>query len=443
MSALAQSNPLNTVNDSVTPISVNVRIDYILRFSKHAVLVVDEDAQACSSVGYQFIDQLSSEHNAAFVSASSKLNNIQMRCRIIEQLFSDRVFDPEQSLAVSLVNLLNAKPQQLAIVIDNAHFASLQIIHELTQLALIAKKSNLSIDVLLLGNYTAGKALSANKELFHKKLSVLSRQSGQLLSLTAKEFKTTQSWFTLTISKKWLIALLSLSLISFATLMWLQQQSFNFANLPEPKSSDVIAENADKTVLTVENKANQKVVLSDVINDEQPTATAEYINNVLLGHITIAKPPVYKAANVNDIVSAITAFEHTENIEATPNTVARSNAVATTTTTRPKVMSTSSNDTNVSYYQQYSEGFVIQIAGFTQNSILNEFLADYSSIAVKQYKRLLNNEAMTVVTSQYYATRIEAERALQQLPQTLLVREPWIKPISAINNEINTFESSQ
>lgn len=492
MSALAQPNQVNTSKDSVTSISVNARIDYILRFSKHAILVVDESAEDCSSVGYQFLDQLSSQHNAAFVSSSAKLNNIQIRCRIIEQLFSGCVFDPEQSLAVSIVNLLNANPQKLAIVIDNVQFSSLQIMHELTQLALIAKKAQLEIEVLMLGNYTAGKMLAEHKELFNKKISILSKQSGQLLSLNAKEFKTPQSWLTLTLSKKWIITLMSFSLIAIMTVVWLQQQdTFSYSKLAGKNS--VVNEGAEQTVLpTIFEQIDTKLSAVNVSQKADGKASATYIYNILSGNI-IVKPEVpTQPANVSDIVSAIAAFKaapltnkksavatlqdkgeppRLPTAEVDENRINKASSLIESENTLPLVESTITN-TNANlivnpitkenaitdnksvvelvnpklgnnYYKSFNQGFVIQISGFTQESILQEFLADFTNIEFKQYKRLLNDEIMTVLTSKYYATHAEAEQALYALPDTILARAPWIKSISAINNEINAFERSQ
>ncbi|MGB1198654.1 MAG: SPOR domain-containing protein [Thalassotalea sp.] len=469
MSALAQHNPTNTSSDSVTPISVNARIDYIHRFSKHAILVVDENAQECSSVGYQFLDQLSQQYNAAFVSASTKLNNIQLRCRIIEQLFNDKVFDPEQSLAVSIVNLLNADRQKIAIVIENVQFASLQIIHELTQLALIAKKAELTIKVLILGDYNAGRILATHKDLFQKKLSVLSQQSGQLLALSAKEFKVSQSWLTLTVNKKWLIALASLSLLAIATVLWLKQQEINFANLPEsPIAISSLNLEADKTVLSVSSqsdKSNKAVVNKAPIKRE--LASIQHIYNVLLGNNVAKKEILNEPANARDIVSAITAIESApkeavvsdRNLEIVPveykkKTVNANQAVKVgkaenidvfSAKSVPSLTKEANNEFALgrNYYQNFTQGVVIQIAGFTQKSILTEFLADFTDIEFKQYKRALNGEEMTVLTSKHYATRAEAERALYKLPNAILVREPWIKTISAINNEISAFQRSQ
>ena len=102
----------STLANGSIAISVTARIDYNIRFAKQAVLVVGNNTEQYSQLASQFLVSLSNvkptvDHpdthiNVAFVAASSKLNDIQIRCRLIEQLFVNTLFDPEQSLAVSV-----------------------------------------------------------------------------------------------------------------------------------------------------------------------------------------------------------------------------------------------------------------------------------------------------------------------------------------------------
>ena len=181
------------MRESVTTISANARIDYILRFSKHAVLVIDDDPEVYTNVGNEFLGSLSKDHNAAFVSISSKLNDIQIRCRIIEQLFGNTLFDPEQPLSVNVVKLAEAKNEAITIVISNVEYLSLQLSHELCQLAEIAKKLNKTINVLLLGKIQAAINLSENKHLFDNKISILLAENGQLISWNSSILKNKKS----------------------------------------------------------------------------------------------------------------------------------------------------------------------------------------------------------------------------------------------------------
>jgi len=115
MPALTSSSSISNMQsaNAITDINVTSRIDYSLRFTKQVVLVVGENTEDYSQVARQYLIALSSQEglqtNAAFISASSKLNNIQIRCRLIEQLFTNTLFDPEQSLAQSVLRLAQQK----------------------------------------------------------------------------------------------------------------------------------------------------------------------------------------------------------------------------------------------------------------------------------------------------------------------------------------------
>ena len=140
MSAIARKIGLSNDSSSVTKISAHARIDYILRFSKQAILVIDESIEQNTPISGQFLDGLPEQYNAAYISLSGQFNNIQIRCRIIEQLYSGELFDPEISLAVSVTNLAKKSQQAISIVLDKTQYLSLQILHELSQLAQLQKK---------------------------------------------------------------------------------------------------------------------------------------------------------------------------------------------------------------------------------------------------------------------------------------------------------------
>ena len=48
-----------------------------------------------------------------------------------------------------------------------------------------------------------------------------------------------------------------------------------------------------------------------------------------------------------------------------------------------------------------------------------------------------------VITTRVYEDKITAKSALANLPSTLKARQPWIKPVTVINNEISVFLDSQ
>ena len=118
MSALTKNINISDNNTSVTKISAQARIDYILRFSKQAILVIDESVEQNTTISNQLLANLPEQHNVAYVALSSQFNNIQIRCRIIEQLYTGELFEPEISLAVSVINLAKKSKQSISIVLD-------------------------------------------------------------------------------------------------------------------------------------------------------------------------------------------------------------------------------------------------------------------------------------------------------------------------------------
>ena len=70
MSALIKNIGLSDDKTSVTKISANARIDYILRFSKQAIIVVDESTEQNGQITNQFIATIPEQHNAAYISLS-------------------------------------------------------------------------------------------------------------------------------------------------------------------------------------------------------------------------------------------------------------------------------------------------------------------------------------------------------------------------------------
>ncbi len=489
MSSLAQALETPIQPESVTTISAIARVDYIFRFSKQAVMVVDEQITLCSSVGSQFLSNLPPEQNAAYITMSAKLNDLQVRCRIIEQLFGNTLFDPEQSVAVSLINLVKKHKQAVSIVIDNAHLLSLQLTHELCQLAEIAKKSEQQINILMLSTPLGGLKVSQNQSLFHKKLSIISAQTGQLVSHNSKQFKPQINYLSLTPLKKWLIFFLCLSIIAAGSMYLLfKRDVFSFskvindnAEVQTAKEKSIAGGPSEKFVLD-----NTKVSLEE-LNIQPASVNDIYISLVgkVDNKVTFPTELPEKAEPV-DIMNAIEALsmldnkveeseavkseENTKDVGLTddhiisdeltvhqinelsqPTDVETSQTLITSLSdkglTENNIKNVSQDLTiskeEVSYFQNQQQGFVIQIAGFTQKSVLDEFLADFKQLPFFQYQRFVNNETMTILTTEHFATRELAELAYSQLPQSIKDRSPWIKTISSINDEINFFERSQ
>jgi len=484
MSALAQTieNPIQS--QSVTTISATARVDYILRFSKQAVMVIDEQISFCSDIGSQFLANLAVEQNAAYITMSAKLNDLQVRCRIIEQLFGNTLFDPEQSVAVSLINLVKQNKQAVSIVVDNAQHLSLQLIHELAQLAEVAKKADYHINVLMLATPQAGMVVNQNQSLFHKKLSIISAQTGQLIALNSKLFSTQSTFFKLTPFKKWLMFFSGLTFISAMTVGILYQRDvFNFSKdlltISQQHANKTSAISISSPTFVNESSLTENIGLRSNNTTKEISASVEEIYLLLNGQTIATKAPVKvipEKAEVEDILYALVNFDidnnmvrkHSLNTSQTVDVVldddkltlstellsAAKNTIVTPviadlaiepeekqTSTISKIIFEEPN-ANALYLNQ-QQGYVIQISGFSQQEVLNEFLADYNEMTFHQYQRLVNDSLMTILTSKYFPTRELAEQAYIELPQTIKDRSPWIKEISTINSEINYYQRSQ
>lgn len=449
MSALAKNIGLSNDNTSVTKISAHARIDYILRFSKQAILVIDESDEQNAPISGQFLADLPEQHNAAYIALSPQFNNIQIRCRIIEQLYTGELFDPEISLAVSVINLAKKSPQAISIVLDNTQHLSIQILHELSQLAAIAKKANLIVNVVLFGATAAGKVVAENKSLFADKLTLLSAQSGQLLSPTSSLFKNTRAKWHFIIQAKWLLVTFAILLgLGVIVMVLLQQDSFNFAKAiasSEQKNISLTQALSKPQIMVLEhngaviNKLNVKdeKILSDATIDEAAMPSEIYFS--------LIEPLAEKAKNFTvlpatpaDIISAIAnGSAQSQLIDLKKHTVEHQGLV-----TDNQSHSAEHLAINNDYYAD-KNGYVIQISAFSNLTLPKAFLASLTTIDFKVYQRLLNNKPLVVITSAIYADRSAAESALLNLPERLLQRQPWIKSVAVINNEINAFLHSQ
>jgi DamX protein len=469
MSAAAKISSAKIETGSVAAISTNARIDYILRFSKQAVLVVDELGSASSHIGSLFLDGLSDDHNAAYVGVSAKLNNIQIRCRIIEQLFSEVLFDPEQSLAVSILRLTKEHKQAISIVIDQAQLLSFKLIHELCYLAEVAKKNKQVINVVMLASYQAGTIIAKEKSLFKQKISIVAAESGQLLKLDDKVFKPNKQsgWFKSAQNIMLLTAILVALLVAAFTMLQ-QRDLFSFSALPTKIKTPI----SDFTTESTKHQLNPTTVphtskAQQSVNDE--TATMADIYKALT-----SKPhAVLPVASPSDILTAIESTKISRNeVVALQKTIADKvslNNVNTTNTVVEKIKilksealknnALKSNVTqlfahaaekspqfkfifNEAYYLQAKQGYIIQLAGFSDETFFEDEKSNFKDIDYGVYRRLLNGSRYIVVTSQLYASKAQALKAITLLPQALQREEPWVKAVTEIQKEISAYQKS-
>jgi DamX protein len=481
-------------HNDIADINVTSRIDYTLRFTKQAVLVVGEQTEDYSQVAREYLIALSNQEsaqiNTAFISASSKLNNIQIRCRLIEQLFTNTLFDPEQSLALSVLRLAQQQSDVISIIIEHAQSLSLQIKYELCQLVLAAKKADITINVVLFGSFKSGHEVTGNKTLFKNKLAVIDGISGKLYSYDDPKLAQTITPVKIHLWKKVFLVTAVLLLLSISAMLFIYisvsekptTSQFNtreldkmatqfstdvasiFAAEPSEQRNIELPNNqynaGNNKTLFVPNSDIKKVAsYSDInnvllnvteLNAKKEAATSAEVLNALLSNeqIKIDKKTSseYISSNEissNEITSKENSNEYSLSIAARPATRDINKLTTSMGNTEKKNATISAMDSS-KYYRKASlinkKGYVIQVAGYFESKLLADLIITYPDLELYHYTKSLQGKLFYVVTSKNYSTKIDAKAAMALLPETLRVRQPWIKSISSVLDEMNTFK---
>jgi len=441
-----QTHTENENTASVTNISATARVDYIQRFSKQAVLVVHDDYQMSADVGHQYIAQLPAQSNTAFVSISSKHNDIQIRCRIVEQLFGQQAFDPEVSLAVSLINQLKQESQKLTIVIANAQHLSLQLLHELTQLCEVAKKSNFLVSVLMLSNMEAGQTVALHKDLFAKKLSILAADNGQLISINDASFRSTGSQLLTKNVSRWLIIFVVLFAAGAAIIFGLTQVEID-NSVPSTSleketfvsvATDVIEETPRAHKPSVEPASSQDIlaalngdiVKQDKLNEIAVERTLPASANDILGAIQNEESSVNQSLNSivvkkSDTPALSLDEEEKVTFESTP--------ITEMTVQSPTTLKEISNG---EYYLAYQQGYVIQIGNYSQLSAVENMIETSIDTELHYYARMQNGANNWVLTSKVFLSRNEADEAKQVLKEQNPEGSFWTRSLASVHADI-------
>jgi len=492
----------NDMATSVTEISVIARIEYILRFSKHLVGVINENINKPSSLSSEYIETLSLEEhsnqqtNVALLFCNVKLNDIQVRCRIIEQLFGGCMFDPESALTTSVIKLSKEHSTAISIVVEDAQLLSTQIIVELTQLVLHAKKAGLPINVVLFGNVELAQTISANKETFINKLTLISGGNGQVINVN-KFNKSNGFKLAVTDGKTKILLLLTIitallvgtwyGIENYTTLTFLSKKIEN--NNKVIQSQNALALKSNTGTIAFEGVINKDNKNGDKVNKEQLIANKP---------ITEKKTnfPRTKLANSNEIYTSIissgnelnsqnrtrqiaTTFEifkdisHSNEIEIAPlktkekeltdQNIASSNDTVQSSSkviAAPKVVnivpetliaSTTGEKTGVTkvientdsshktYYHKFTEGNAVQLISFNNEKKLLAFKDDYRDIESYTFKKRVEGKEYFVLTSKVFPTMTDANNFIDNLPRRMNVAKPWLIPVKMIQQHIETF----
>jgi len=438
---------IDAVKSTTTVISVTARIDYIQRFSKQMTVVIDKNTAIYSQLARQYLAHISQESskqeiNVAFVAASSKLNDIQIRCRLIEQLFANTLFDPEQSLAVSLLRLVKQNNDTITILIEHAQALSLQVKYELCQLVDVAKKTQNNINVVIFGLEQVAQEVAQNKTLFDKKTSIIDASNGQVIALDHARFKNKTSIFESGMGLKITFATLIALLIVFITWFFLAEyENFSLTNLPvKPPITEVPKiEPQEAPLLIVRSKfastADINLALLDQNSNKQLRAVAE--RDDILQALVFVEPTINNinaTANIDEPASTSTSVPVLTNINITPKLV-KPNEVKLYEPNQLPILPVILSE---QYYLNAEEGYVVQITGFTNLSKLAIFIKKNKSLEYFSYQKNLNSQQFIVLTTKIYNDKAQAIEAMNALPETIKNLGSFLKSVSTIKREINT-----
>jgi energy-coupling factor transporter ATP-binding protein EcfA2 len=121
--------------------------------------------------------------NKCYLTAARSINDIQIRSRIIEQLFGNVLFDPEMPLLTSFIEFNDST--EMLIAIDNAHYLTGKMIGELLQLFSESKNLGIQLKIVMSFDKTIASTLMNVSSGFLQVLSVpllTKQESYQLLA---------------------------------------------------------------------------------------------------------------------------------------------------------------------------------------------------------------------------------------------------------------------
>jgi DamX protein len=464
---MTSANALTIQQEEVATISVSARIDYVFKFSKQLVLAVSDNSEDCTNVSHGCLSMLAEERNTAYLSLSEKFTDIQVRCRILEQLFSSALFDPEKPLITVFEKYAGQQAQPMLIVLEQGQFLSSQLLFELCQLNEYARRHpKAEISILLTGSNQAKSLAAVNLQRLKNQLSVIDACSGQVIKVTSKDIRRHKPMTKADKSGVGLVkvTILLLSVIFLSALGFLYTNGYFQRLFSEPQrlSSPVDQPTAEFVV----NPQNTSLAANQI-----STATGEEVFTAL----TAADAPTKAVVNASaeDILQSLILAESTVKDSAEPAVVELQVNVTSQTLAKDNLTDTDVIQTtpakasvvfdevvslepltpelvsaglafNNHYFIAHSKGFVIQFGRFASDEVIRAYLATHQGVSeFYTYQGRLNGKSWQVLTSAVYAERSQAEKALKNLPEHILSSGVWIKSVIDVNNEIQSFLSGE
>jgi DamX protein len=311
--------------------------------------------------------------------------------------------------------------------------------------------------VVLFGLTDGLQQLADNKSIFKNKLVVIDAKSGQVIGLDDSKKPTEKGSRSLALWQK--LSLLGTIVLLLGAIIWVYllivddvNTSFLSSNGTSIKTEKNVVSltqaefiESNKAITVREMQSKQKASLTDDVSNASAEnvysqATSADITQAILTTSSITNTEMVEA-QAGDVLQALFVTDIPKGAELTKLTKQVNSPFEQSMVINNQEEKT--NNINGIYYQkkaaEYREGYVIQIAGFTENGLWQKFINQNHNINLYSYQRLLSNKKFTVVTSQVFRNKAEAKAAMALLPATLMERKPWLKPISSVITEINTF----
>lgn len=139
--------------------------------------------------------------NKCYLTATATLNEIQIRSRIIEQLFGNVLFDPEKSLLTTFLEFNHQTPLMLAV--DNGHFLPGQIVGEILQVVAELKKRGHHMVAIITYDKSQSKTIGSIDSALISHYSIPSLDYKESYQLLARYFENIPSSNNVKI-KRWI-----------------------------------------------------------------------------------------------------------------------------------------------------------------------------------------------------------------------------------------------
>lgn len=430
---LAKASPTDNVDAVIS------RIGYLFKFTQQSILVVDDTEQQYCTIGSLYLGNCDN-YNAAFVSVTDRMTNIQFRCRIIEQLAPNTIFDPEKPLTDTIVNLLEKTAvQPLCIVVEHAQHLTSQMIQELLAFPKQFKQMqpNNHCDLLLLGNNQANQVCHQLNNSNGFDLVSISAQDGQLVVNSNNEPKTDKrirpnvSLFAV------FVAVLTLLVAASIIMLVYTAGSPSFSNLPEPKSKIVVPviKSEDLATITTSSSISEALVTSNT--------------NGIPANITAADGATIFHALTNIDSHTNTRVDEPQKPSLVPepnNTVvdmlpdADSPAIDKTIDRTTAIDSNSTENKRYQLLLDFPAGYVIQFASLSNEQGAKQYINGTKiSIPLHYYPKQRNGVTNFVVVSNVFSSRQAAKDALASLPLIVKSQGLWVKSSASVKQELANY----